>query len=392
MKKKLGKNVVRLPVPSAAAKLARRKGAIGNEISATLSYERGCKFLDEAARIDQVKDIREKVEALRLYQSRRADQDRRLIAVLSAIRTRADYEIGLRSKALAKETHAGPGRGKTSSAERKSFPEGKLAILKQAGIPFQRAAEYEAFTEIISPKAVDKLIIAAVDKYEAIKSTKAFILQQRDDEIAARFHAIKSELTPQLHVGDFREKASVIADASVDLVFTDPPYDRESIPLYEAAAKEAARILKPGGSMISYCGHLLIPEVLPLMMAHLKYFWMGAHVHDGGPMSRMTQFGIIAGFKPLLWFVKDKRAERQNFLCDTVLAKQEKDSHPWQQDVAVAEHFIQGLTSEGGMVVDFFAGGGTTIIAAQKLNRLWQAFEIDEKAVVAIKDRMEVVR
>ena len=55
------------------------------------------------------------------------------IAVLSAIRARADYEIGLRSKELEKEQ--GARTDKTSGGDRRSL--GKETA--QAGIPFQRA-------------------------------------------------------------------------------------------------------------------------------------------------------------------------------------------------------------------------------------------------------------
>src|SRR5213076_1993519 len=169
-------------------------------------------------------------------------------------------------------------------------------------VPFQRAAENEKLVDILTPKQVDELCRRAVQAGEIIKSADAYLLQMKDDQAKAAFRKIKSKLPPDLHVGDFRKLAHVIPDGTAELVFTDPPYDRESIPLYEAAAKEAARVLKPGGSMICYCGHLIVPDVLPLMAEHIDYFWIGAHVHDGGPMSRMQQFGVVAGFKPLLWF------------------------------------------------------------------------------------------
>jgi DNA modification methylase len=128
--------------------------------------------------------------------------------------------------------------------------------------------------------------------------------------------------------------------------------------------------------------------VLPLMSKYLRYYWIGADVHDGGFMAKIREYGIIAGFKPLLWFVKDYRADRQTLVVDTVIRKKEKSIHPWQQPIATAEHFIAGLTSTSGTVVDFFAGSGTTIAAAQNLGRGWAAFEIDEKAIPGIFERI----
>src|SRR5437762_10705349 len=51
-----------------------------------------------------------------------------------------------------------------------------------------------------------------------------------------------------IHHCDFRTLE--LPDASVDLIFTDPPYDRDSVPLYGDMANIAARVLRPGGSLL----------------------------------------------------------------------------------------------------------------------------------------------
>jgi 16S rRNA G966 N2-methylase RsmD len=240
-----------------------------------------------------------------------------------------------------------------------------------------------------SPPPTAGLSGADVAKLAARRETTARSRQARDD---ARQNALYSggEIAPgiALHVGDFRELSLVIPDASVELIFTDPPYDRESIPLYGTAAKEAARILKPGGSMITYCGHFAIDEVIPLMKEHLKYYCIGADVHTG-QLARLNEYGIIVGSKPLLWFVKEYRGDRQTFVNNTVISRPEKDTHDWQQPVVTAEHFIKHLTSEGGTVVDFFVGGGTTLVAAKRLGRRAIGFEIDPETAAKAKERLE---
>jgi hypothetical protein len=54
--------------------------------------------------------------------------------------------------------------------------------------------------------------------------------KQRDARQSKRTEAAKEspELNDQIIVGDFREHADKIADGSVSLIFTDPPYDREA--------------------------------------------------------------------------------------------------------------------------------------------------------------------
>jgi 16S rRNA G966 N2-methylase RsmD len=110
----------------------------------------------------------------------------------------------------------------------------------------------------------------SVDK--AMRSLGAVFRQASDDERRRKLHR-HVEITPGLHVGDFRELSpEVIADESVELVFTDPPYDRDSLSLYGAAAAEAARILKPGGSMLIYSGRLQLLEEMTAMSQHLNFF------------------------------------------------------------------------------------------------------------------------
>ncbi len=51
-----------------------------------------------------------------------------------------------------------------------------------------------------------------------------------------------------------QEKGKEVEDNSIDLIFTDPPYNEESIPLYGDLARLAHRGLKPGGSLVTFIG------------------------------------------------------------------------------------------------------------------------------------------
>src|SRR5262249_39083989 len=63
------------------------------------------------------------------------------------------------------------------------------------------------------------------------------------------------------HHGDFRTVANLIPDGMVHLIFTDPPYDRASLPLYGDLARIAAAKLIDGGSLICYAGQYQINRV-----------------------------------------------------------------------------------------------------------------------------------
>jgi hypothetical protein len=62
------------------------------------------------------------------------------------------------------------------------------------------------------------------------------------------------EVQPEFRVGDCREALSDIADGSVALVLTDPPYGNASEPLYRWLGDFAARVLMPGGSLVCFAG------------------------------------------------------------------------------------------------------------------------------------------
>jgi ParB-like chromosome segregation protein Spo0J len=190
---------------------------------------------------------------------------------------------------------------------------------------------------------------------------------------------VRVDLATGLYRGDFRLLSDQIADDSVDLVFTDPPYDGKSVTLYEDAARVASRILKPGGSFIAYSGQRHLPAVLSGCEKHLRYWWTIAGVHSGANQM-LQKLGIRCGWKPLVWFVKGTRGDVQNVLRDVVTGDREKDAHVWQQAEEEALYYIEHLTSAGGLVVDFFVGGGTTAVASKKLRRQFIGFEVDASA------------
>jgi hypothetical protein len=165
-----------------------------------------------------------------------------------------------------------------------------------------------------------------------------------------------------LHVGDFRKLSpQVIADESVQLVFTEPPVDACD---YDAVAEEAARILKVGGSLMIYLS-LVDPFPALRIGTYLKYWTACIDLHQ--PV-RMDEYGVISRYKMILWYVKAYRWNLQSIVHNAV-----------RQENGAAEYYIRHLTSEGGLVADFFAGRGTTLAAAQQLGRQAVGFEIDPR-------------
>jgi site-specific DNA-methyltransferase (adenine-specific) len=66
--------------------------------------------------------------------------------------------------------------------------------------------------------------------------------------------------------------------------------------------------------------------------------------------------------------------------------------HPARFPLALPKFFINLLTMPGQMVVDPFAGTGTTCLAAEQLGRRWLAMELDPKYVAIIPSRFQAGR
>lgn len=191
-----------------------------------------------------------------------------------------------------------------------------------------------------------------------------------------------------IHHGDFRKVGKIVENDSVDLIFTDPPYDEKSVGLYGDLAEFAARTLKPGGWCLAYSGMVHIPAIIDVMREHLTWGWMFAILHTGGHL-RIRKFKVLNTYKPVLgWYKPPLNAWWQTWFNDSVAGAKEKTEHEWQQAVSEAAHYVEALAPEGGLVVDCFVGSGTTAIAAAQLKRQFVGFEEKKETAEAARVRL----
>ena len=220
--------------------------------------------------------------------------------------------------------------------------------------------------------------------------TKAEEKERQDAERAELARAVTSDsdLPAGIAVwtGDFRELGAKIPDGSVSLIFTDPPYAEKFIPLYGDLAQLGARVLKPGGSLICYCGHYALPSIFSLMTLHLRFWWVLALEHTES--KQLPGKWVNAAWKPLLWFVKDHRANN-NYVRDLIsTAGPEKKLHDWQQSTTEATYCIERLTEQEELILDPMAGSGTTLVAALGAGRQALGVELDPKTANIMRGRL----
>ncbi len=67
----------------------------------------------------------------------------------------------------------------------------------------------------------------------------------------------------------------------------------------------------------------------------------------------------------------------------------ERLGYPTQKPQALLERIIQASSNEQDVVLDPFCGCGTTVAAAQRLNRAWIGIDVTHPAIVLIKKRLQ---
>jgi 16S rRNA G966 N2-methylase RsmD len=297
------------------------------------------------------------------------------------------------TKAKANQV-AGGGGGKAGCQKSDKVVESidtKKEIAKVADVSHDTVAKVKVINKAneagkVSPETIAKLHSGEVSINRVARDIKENEStekrqQQRKEAVAKA----EPQFFDNVHVGDFRDHWDKVADGSLSLIFTDPPYDRKAIELLPELGRFANEKLCEGGSMLCYVGHIQIPDAIEAFRNHLRYWWVVCCLHSGGN-SLMREYGIRVGWKAVLWFVKGTREDKSNIVMDVMSGGREKSHHDWQQSQSEAEYWINELCPKDGIVCDPFLGGGTTAAAAMKLNRKWVGFEKDhDQAVLAMQ-------
>lgn len=204
--------------------------------------------------------------------------------------------------------------------------------------------------------------------------------------------------------GDSTDKASVerlMDGKKADMVFTDPPYGMNLDTNYEQLSNDNFGVKSKNYTKV-------IGDEKDFDMSVFEYigckeqFWWGADWYRKSLPSGGS------------WFVWDKRVDenldnmygsafelcwskqrhqrlfiRHKFAGFFGSADAKNRLHPTQKAIGVCEWFMQKYSKAEDIVLDFFLGSGSTLIAAEKTGRICYGMEIDPKYVDVIIKRWE---
>ena len=210
-----------------------------------------------------------------------------------------------------------------------------------------------------------------------------------------------------------------IADDSVDLVLTDPPYNlglfmknratnlkamRENF--FGAAGwddlefeewekdmdemfGELARIIKTRGSVIMFMSIIKVESIIKLAEKHGFYYKTTGIWHKKNPMPRNMNLHFINSTEAWIYFTYKAHTGTFNndgmaihdFVETSVTPAGERNhgKHPTQKPVQLLEHFVTLLSNEGDVVFDPFSGSGSSGVAALMNGRRYIGSEISEE-------------
>lgn len=181
---------------------------------------------------------------------------------------------------------------------------GHPSPLSQSGVAFEgRVSEFKVRQAVVVEKGDTALFQRVVlGELSLLQARRELVGRKRLAERQAAA-ALVRRLNANVRAGDFRKVLADLPDNSVDLIFTDPPYDKDSIPLYGSLAELAARVLVPGGSLICYAGVHALPQLFPLMTPRIPFWWQLC-LRLSAAFPRLHGWRVHVHYKPLLWFVK----------------------------------------------------------------------------------------
>ena len=236
--------------------------------------------------------------------------------------------------------------------------------------------------------------------------------------------------------GDCLGRMKEIADGSVDMVLTDPPYGTtacawDSIIPLDQMWLALKRIAKKNGAVVMTASQPFTSVLGASNVSNLKYSWYWQKTRATGhlnakkmPMKNIEDILVFYASQPTynpqgLRFLgkvqknsdsvmaRGKTTDATSVVTGGITEKEYLQEytgypkqvlsfasegatvHPTQKPVALMGYLIKTYTNPGETVLDFTMGSGTTGVAAMNLGRKFIGIERDDKYFAIAKERIE---
>ncbi|WP_217529064.1 DNA-methyltransferase [Vibrio metschnikovii] len=216
----------------------------------------------------------------------------------------------------------------------------------------------------------------------------------------------------QVFKEDAVEWLSTLADASVDLVITDPPYESlekhrkigtttrlkvskassnqwfQIFPneRFESLLQEVYRVLKKNSHFYLFCDQETMFVIKPIAEKVGFKFWKPI-VWDKVTIG--MGYHYRSRHEYILFFEKGKRKLNDLGVPDILQSKRVYRGYPTEKPVDLLEVLISQSSTEDELVMDPFFGSGSTLVAAKKLNRNYIGCDISDTAHEHFQGRVE---
>ena len=261
-------------------------------------------------------------------------------------------------------------------------------------------------------------------------SRKGYVSKFQVDESKTEIKKNNESTHKDLIFNKSAEKMDDLIDNCVSLTVTSPPYnvgklsdsdlsDDDYWKLIEQCFKEVYRVTESGGRLVINVANLGRKPYIPfsnmftqIMLdlgflmrgeiiwqkskgANANFAW-GSWLSASNPVIRdiheyclvFSKDGMSKGVKGVSTLEKEEFMDSTLSIWNINPARAKKIGHPAPFPVELAERFINLYSYEKDLVLDPFIGSGTTAIAAQKLNRHYIGYEINDEYCKLAKTRI----
>lgn len=226
------------------------------------------------------------------------------------------------------------------------------------------------------------------------------------------FELTANGITHRMLCGDSTnadDVAKLMNGEKADMVFTDPPYGVD----YQGGALTKRTKLDNDQKNTNIYQDVLPNIYLFTIEKAAMYIWhaagyadMASHLWDNDIEIRsqiiwnknMAQFGALSAQykqKHEPCFYCYKKGQSPNWYGPTnevtvwdVKRESKNEYHPTQKPIELPERAMNNSSKKNDIILDFFGGSGSTMVAAQQLNRKARLMELDPKYCQVIVDRM----